>query len=134
MEWFPIPSIRSLRVRLTLTSIGVIAAALMIATLSFLWLFESQLIKKIRERDTTTAVQEALLAVYSARFPVLFPLVNLPGLEGGSIVQVFERDGALLYDRRGDPLTSPPPSLPRVTFQTNQFPPLADGLDAQRDI
>src|SRR5215470_10007070 len=134
MGWLSMASIRSLRVRLTLTSIGVVATTLMIAGLSFLLLFKSQLIKKILERDTTTAVQEVLLAVYSARFPVLFPLVNLPGLEGGTTVQVFERAGAVLYNRRGDPLTSPPPSPPRITFRTNQFPPLADGLDAQREF
>jgi signal transduction histidine kinase len=125
---------RSLRVRLTFTSMAVVTAALLVASMSFLWIFESHLIGKVRVRDTATAMQEALLAVYSARFPVLFPLVNLPGLEAGTIVQVIEGDGAVLYDRRGAPLTSPNPNPPRKIARIDQFPPLADGLDAQREF
>jgi signal transduction histidine kinase len=134
MRWFPAPWIRSLRVRLTLTSISVVMIALLIASVSFLWVFESQLIGKIRERDRTIAVQEALLAVYSARFPVLFPLVNLPGLEGGTIVQVLGEDGALLDERRGDPLTALSPRFPKANLNPNQFPLLPNGLDAQREF
>ncbi len=134
MRWISIPWLRSLRVRLTLTSLSVVTGAFVIAALSFLWVFESQLIGKIRERDTSIAVQEALLAVYSARFPVLLPLVNLPGLEGGTTVQVLDKEGALLDERRGDPLTSRAPRLPTTTFKANRFPPLPDGLDAQREF
>jgi signal transduction histidine kinase len=112
---------------------GIVTAALLVASISLLWLFESHLIGKVRSRDTTTAVQEVLLAVYSARFPVLFPLVNLPGLEGGTVVQVIEGEGKILYDRRGNPLTSSV-NLPRRIAKTDQFLPLHDGLDAQREF
>src|SRR5262245_1443478 len=125
--------VRSLRVRLTLASIGVVSAALLVASLSLLWIFESHLIGKIRVRDTNTAMQEVLLAVYSARFPALLPLVHSPGLERGTVVQVIEGDGAVLYERRGEPLTSPP-LPPRKLPKAGQFPPLADGLDAQREF
>jgi signal transduction histidine kinase len=108
--------------------------ALVIASLSFLWVFQSQLISKVRERDTSIAMQEALLAVYSARFPVLFPLVNLPGLEGGTVVQVLGEDGALIEERRGDPLSSRAPRLATTTLKPNRFPPLPEGLDAQREF
>lgn len=128
-----LPWARNLRVRLTLMSMGVVTAALLMSSVSLLWVFESQLISKIRVRDTTTAVQEALLAVYSARFPVLFPLVHLPGLEGGTVVQVVEDNSKVLSDRRGDPLSSPP-NPPRKIPKTDQFPPLTDGLDAQREF
>jgi signal transduction histidine kinase len=124
---------RSLRVRLTLASMGVVAAALLLASLSLLWIFESHLIGKLRVRDTNTAVQEVLLAVYSVRFPALLPLVHIPGLEQGTIVQVLEKDGPVLYERRGEPLTSPP-QPPRKTPKSSQFPPLEDGLDAQREF
>ncbi len=124
---------RSLRVRLTLASMGIVTAALLVGSVLLLWLFESHLIGKVRSRDTATAVQEALLAVYSARFPVLFPLVNLPGLEGGTVIQVLEGEGKVLYDRRGDLLTSPA-NLPRKIAKADQFPPLADGLDEQREF
>jgi signal transduction histidine kinase len=124
---------RSLRARLTLASMGVVAAALLIASLSLLWIFESHLIGKLRVRDTNIAVQEVLLAVYSARFPALLPLVHIPGLERGTIVQVLEKDGGVLYERRGEPLTSPP-QPPRKMPKPSQFPPLGDGLDAQREF
>lgn len=125
--------VRSLRARLTLASMGVVAAALLIASLSLLWIFESHLIGKLRVRDTNTAMQEVLLAVYSARFPALLPLVHIPGLERGTVVQVLEKDGSVLYERRGEPLTSPP-QPPRKMPKPSQFPPLEDGLDAQREF
>lgn len=124
---------RSLRVRLTLTSMGVVAGALLVTSLSFLWVFESHLIGRMRARDTTTVVQEALLAVYSFRFPVLLSLVHLPGLDAGTVVQVTEKEGELLYDRRGNPLASAPARLQKIVH-TEQFPPLADGLSAQREF
>jgi len=124
---------RSLRVRLTLASIGIISAALFVASLSFLWIFESHLISKLHTRDTNTAMQEVLLAVYSARFPALLPLVHSPGLERGTVIQVIEGEGTVLYERRGEPLTSPP-LPPRKLPKGSQFPPLEDGLDAQREF
>jgi signal transduction histidine kinase len=112
---------------------GIITAALLVASVLLLWLFESHLIGKVRSRDTATAVQEVLLAVYSARFPVLFPLVNLSGLESGTVLQVTEGEGQVLYDRRGGLLASSS-NLPRRIAKVDQFPPLEDGLDAQREF
>ena len=125
--------IRSLRVRLTLATMGVVTAASLVASLSLLWVFESHLINKIYVRDTNTAVQEALLAIYSARFPALLPLIHLPGLESGTLVQVIEGENTVLYDRRGEPLTSPP-QPPRQIPKAGHFPPLEDGLNAQREF
>lgn len=123
----------SLRVRLTLASMWVVSAALLIASLSLLWIFESHLIGKIRVRDTNTAMQEVFLAVYSARFPALLPLVHSPGLERGTVVQVTEGDDTILYERRGEPLMSPP-LPPRKIPKASQFLPLEEGLDAQREF
>ena len=125
--------IRSLRVRLTLATMGVVTAALLVASLSLLWIFESHLIGKIYVRDTNTAVQEVLLAIYSARFPALLPLIHLPGLESGTLVHVIEGEDTVLYDRRGEPLTSPP-QPPRKIPKASHFPPLEDGLNAQREF
>ncbi len=124
---------RSLRVRLTLTSMGVVAGALFVTSLSFLWVFESHLIGRMRARDTTTVVQEALLAVYSLRFPALLSLVHLPGLDAGTVLQVTEKEGELLYDRRGNPLAVAPTQLHKIA-RTQEFPPLANGLSAQREF
>jgi len=124
---------RSLRVRLTLATMGVVTASLFVASLSLLWVFESHLIRKIYVRDTNTAVQEVLLAIYSARFPALLPLIHLPGLERDTLVQVIEGEDTILYDRRGEPLTSPP-QPPRKIPKASHFPPLEDGLNAQREF
>jgi len=111
----------------------VVSAALFVASLSFLWIFESHLIGKLHARDTNIAMQEVLLAVYSVRFPALLPLVHSPGLERGTVVQVLEGEGTVLYERRGEPLTSPPLPLRKIP-KASHFPPLADGLDAQREF
>lgn len=112
---------------------GVVTAALLVASLSLLWIFKSHLIGKIYVRDTNTAMQEVLLAIYRARFPALLPLIHLPGLESGTLVQVIEGKDKVLSDRRGEPLTSPP-QPPRKIPTASHFPPLEDGLNAQREF
>lgn len=127
------PWARSLRVRLTVTSMGIVAVAVLGAAVSLVWVLEAQLIAKIRERDRTRAVQEAALAVYNNRFPVFSSLLDLPGLEAGTVVQLIEGSGKILYDSR-DHASAPDPGFPRFLAKAEQLIPRKGGLDAQREF
>jgi hypothetical protein len=152
----------TLRSRLALTSMAAIAITMLVATYFLLKVVENYLIERVRERDRTRAGHAVAVEVYSRQLPLTesthldldaesedgdtttlenrltpFPLpvlpFELPYLETGSVLQIVEGEGKLLYDSREATLKKVT-AIPRRLIKVGRFTPHLMGLAEQRDF